>query len=135
MRVSRSSSREGKRGLNSAGVLFFLFTGLAALLLAPSEAAAHQLHTPAPPNKVTSSDTAADVSGNEDPSGLETRAASAGLGGGCSLAALEISRHVSPPRVTATGDRLLPVSMKPARDLAVAPLCPPPTSILRVTLD
>jgi hypothetical protein len=135
MRVSRSLIRDGKCSLRCASIVLCLFIGLAALLVTPAESAAHPLHVSAVASTGASAVVRTDAAGNEDLAGLESRSSPAGLGGGCSLVGLDAVRHIALPRVTTTGNRLRPVSMEPAQDLALTPPCPPPTRELRVTLD
>lgn len=127
MRVSRSLPRKGGCSVRCAGVLLCVCIGLADLLLTSTESAAHSLHVSVPQIKGASAAVSADASGNEDPTGLETRAAPSGLGGGCSLVGLDAPRQIALPRAMATGDRVRPASMKPARDIPRTPPCPPPT--------
>lgn len=134
MSVSCRVKREGRCGANCASVLLCLIVGLAALLLTPTESAAHPLLASSAGNQVMSSGAIAETGVNEDPSGLGLRASLAALGGGCALAGLEVPKQVVSPRVTAAGDRLLPARTKPAQDIALTPPCPPPTQKLRVTI-
>ena len=127
MRVSRSLPRKGGSSVRCAGVLLCVCIGLAALLLTSTESAAHSLHVSAPQSKGASAVVSTDTSGNEDPTGLETRSSPAGLGAGCSLVGLDAPRQVALLRTTAAGDRVRPASMKPAHDIALTPPCPPPT--------
>lgn len=135
MSVSERISREGAGGVGFAGVLVSLLIGLTALLLPSCEAVAHPVHAAVLANQTVSSDVTADAAGKEEPTGLVDRSSPTGLGGGCSLAGLEVPRLGAPRRAAATGIRMLPISMKPARDVALPPPCPPPTPKLRVTLD
>lgn len=127
MRVSRSLPSKCGCSVRCAGVLLCVCIGLAALLLTSTESAAHSLHVSAPQIKGASAIVGIEAAGNEDPTGLETRAAPAGLGGGCSLVGLDAPRQIALPRALATGDRVRPASMKPARDIPRTPPCPPPT--------
>ena len=127
MRVSRSLIRDGKCSVRCASIVLCLFLSLAALLVTPAESAAHSLHVSAVASTGASAVVSTEAVGNEDPAGLESRSSPAGLGGGCSLVGLDAPKQVSLSRVSVTADRLRPASMKPARDIALTPPCPPPT--------
>lgn len=135
MRVSRSLSWKCERGVRCVGVLLYVLIGLAALLLSPTESAAHSLHVSAPESKGASAVFSTDGAGNEDPTDVEIRSSPTGLSGGCSVVGLDAPRQIALPRVMTMGERLRPLSIGPARDIALTPPCPPPTRERRVTLD
>ncbi len=135
MRAPRNFTPTGPRPVRTAGLLVSLLIGLATLLLAPSAAEAHPLHSSAPAKQALAAGAAVAADTGTDGPGLANRTSLAGLGGGCSHAGLEVPRQTTPLHLRKAGRPLLPMGVKPARDIARTPPCPPPTGTLRVTLD
>jgi hypothetical protein len=124
----RAEIWESSPGAALASGLLFLLAVLTVSLIAPATSMAHPLKSPEITAKAVNAD---------DPSDPVTQDGSppSGLGGGCSIAGLDVPGHPVPAQAGGTGKVRCPMTTQPILDIARAPPSPPPIEGLRFQTD